>query len=177
MIRPEKETEDQLLSITKNCQMFIEQTNGKAEETLDFKFTKSKEIFHFKPPIQIERSWMSGLTNLEVYIFIFNLTDKKNNIELYNFLDSKSGGISYQKVKDEIGKEMEISGITATDLQDEIIGPIFLDDYRKQVTKRMKDDKHMNILSRYTSSKIQDFESFLRTEVDLVENDIRLVLY
>ena len=34
----------------------------------------------------------------------------------------------------------------------------------------------MNILTRYTTSIFQDFESYLRTEVDLVEDDIRLVL-
>ena len=34
----------------------------------------------------------------------------------------------------------------------------------------------MNILSVYHSSVFQDFESYLRTEVDLIEDDIRLVL-
>ena len=34
----------------------------------------------------------------------------------------------------------------------------------------------MRILAIYISSIFQDFESFLRTEVDLVEDDIRLVL-
>ena len=34
----------------------------------------------------------------------------------------------------------------------------------------------MYILSGYSSSFFQDFESFLRTEVDLVEDDIKLVL-
>ena len=34
----------------------------------------------------------------------------------------------------------------------------------------------MNILAGYVSSVFQEFECFLRTEVDLVEDDIRLVL-
>ena len=34
----------------------------------------------------------------------------------------------------------------------------------------------MEILARYTSSVFQDFESYLRTEIDLVEDDIKLVL-
>ena len=34
----------------------------------------------------------------------------------------------------------------------------------------------MRILSIYTSSVFQDFESYLRTEVDLIESDIKLVL-
>ena len=34
----------------------------------------------------------------------------------------------------------------------------------------------MNILAGYTSSIFQDFESYITTEVDLVEDDIKLVL-
>ena len=40
----------------------------------------------------------------------------------------------------------------------------------------MKDDKYMLILSIYVDSVLQDFENFLRTEIVLVEDDIRLVL-
>ena len=39
----------------------------------------------------------------------------------------------------------------------------------------MKDDKYMYILSGYSSSIIQDCENYLRTEVDLVQDDVRLV--
>ena len=34
----------------------------------------------------------------------------------------------------------------------------------------------MNFFAIYTSSVFQDFESFLRTQIDLVESDIKLVL-
>ena len=40
----------------------------------------------------------------------------------------------------------------------------------------MKDDEYMNTLAIYNSSVFQDFESFLRSEVDLVEDDVKLVL-
>ena len=40
----------------------------------------------------------------------------------------------------------------------------------------MKDDNYMNILKYYTSSSLQDFKRYLRTDVDLVVDDIRLVL-
>ena len=40
----------------------------------------------------------------------------------------------------------------------------------------MKDDKYMLILAVYFDSFFQDFESFVRTEVDLVEDDCKLVL-
>ena len=40
----------------------------------------------------------------------------------------------------------------------------------------MKDEQYLNILSIYTSSIFQDLESFLRTQIDLVEDDIKMVL-
>ena len=176
MIQPKSETEDLLLSSTKNCEMLIEQTHRKAEETLEFKMNKSRETFHFKPPIQIKGDWMIGLTDLEVYNSIFNITEENNKFELYKFPDEKAGGVTYEKVRDEIERDLDIEDITATDLQDDIIAPIIIEEYKEQVTKRMKDEQYMNILSTYTSSVFQDFESFLRTQIDLVEDDIQLVL-
>ena len=176
MIQPKNETEDLLLSITKNCQTLIEQTHRKAEETLEFKMIKPREIFHFKPPIQIQGDWMIGLTNLEVYNSIFNITEENNKFQLYNFPDEKAGGVTYEKVRDEIEKDLYIEDITAEDLQDDIIGPIIIEEYEEQVTKRMNDEQYMNILAINTSSVFQDFESFLRTQIDLIEDDVKLVL-
>ena len=163
MIRPKNETEDLLLSITKNCETLIEQTHRKAEETLEFKMIKPRETFHFKIPFQVKGDWMLGLVDLEVYNSIFNITEENNKFKLYKFPDEKAGGISYTKVRDEIEKDLGIEDITATDLQDEIIGPIIIEEYNEQVTKRMKDEQYMNILAIYNSSVFQDFESFLRT--------------
>ena len=176
MIRPKNETEDSLLSITKNCETIIEQTHTKPQETLEFEMIKPRQTFHFNPPIQTKEDWMFGLIDLEVYNSIFNITKENNKFKLYKFPDEKSGGISYIKVRDEIERDLGVSDITATDLQDDIIGPIIIEEYREQVTKRMKDDKYMKILAIYTSSVFQDFESFLRTQIDLVEDDIKLVL-
>ena len=176
MIHPKNETEDLLLSITKNCETLIDQTHKKAEETLKFKMIKPKETFHFNPSIQVKENWMLGLIDLEVYNSIFNITEENNKFELYEFPDEKRGGISYTKVRDEIEKDLDIEDITAAGLQDDMIAPINIKEYNDQVTKRMNDDGYMNILSRYTSSVFQDFESFLRTQIDLVEDDIKLVL-
>ena len=60
---------------------------------------KSKETFHFKPPIPIEGSWMIGLTDLEVYNSIFNTTEENIKFEFYKFPDEKAGGITYEKVE------------------------------------------------------------------------------
>ena len=176
IIRPKNETESLLLSITKNCETLIEQTHTKSQETLEFKMTKSKETFHFNPPIQVKEDWMIGLTDLEKYNSISNITEENNKFELYKFPNEKSGGVTYEKVRDEIERDLDIEDITAQDLQDEIIAPIIIKEYNEQVTKRMNDDGYMDILARYTISVFQDFESFLRTEVDLVEDDIKLVL-
>ena len=71
---------------------------------------------------------------------------------------------------------MDIEDITAADLQDEIIGPIIIEEYREQVTKRMNDEQYMKTLAIYIRSVFQDFESFLRTQIDLIEDDVKLVL-
>ena len=175
-IRPKNETADLLFSITKNSETLIDQTHEKAEEILENKMIKSRETFHFKPPIQVKGYWMIDLISLEVYNSIFIITSFNKKFKLYKFPDEKAGGISYTKVRDEIGKDLDISALTAADLQDDIIGPIFIDEYREQVTKRMEDGGYMNILAGCSSSLFQDFESYLRTEIDLVEDDIRLVL-
>ena len=176
MIRPKNEIEDLLLSITKNCETLIKQTHRKPEETLEFKMIKPKETFHFKPPIQIRGDWMIGLTDLEVYNSIFNITEENNKFELYKFPDEEAGGVTYEKVRDEIEKDLDIEDITAEDLQDEIIAPIIIEEDKEQVAKRMKDEQYMNILAIYTRSVFQDFESFLRTQIDLIEDDVKLVL-
>ena len=73
-------------------------------------------------------------------------------------------------------KNLDIPDITATDLEDDTIGPIIIKEYRNQVTKRTKDNKYMRIIAIYVNSVFHDFKIFLRTEVYLVEDDIRLVL-
>ena len=61
MIIPKNQTEDLLLSITKNCETLIEQTHRKLEETLEFKMIEPKETFYFNPPIHSKGDWMLGL--------------------------------------------------------------------------------------------------------------------
>ena len=148
----------------------------KPEETLEFKMIEPREIFHLSPPIQVKIDWMSGLTDLEVCSSIFNITEENNNFKLYNFPDEQSGGVTYEKVRDEIERDFDITDITAAGSQDDLIAPIIIEEYNEQVTKRMKNEQYMNIVTGYVSRVFQDFESYLRTEVDLIEDDIKLVL-
>ena len=85
-IRSNNQTAGSILSITKNCEQPFEQTHRKAEETLEFKMIKPKETFHFKLPINIKGEWMSGLTDLEVYNSIFNITKKITNSNFIQIL-------------------------------------------------------------------------------------------
>ena len=84
---------------------------------------QSNKTFPFKPQIPIEGSWMIGLTDLGVYNSVFNLKEQNNKLQLYKFPDEKAGGVSYERVRDEIEKDLDVSDITATGLQDDIIGP------------------------------------------------------
>ena len=55
--------------------------------------TEPRETFHFSPPIQIKGDWMIGLTSLEVYNSIFNITEENNKCKLYKFPYEKSVGV------------------------------------------------------------------------------------
>ena len=67
---------------------------------------------------------MIGLLRLKVYNSVLNITEEKNKFKIYFFPQSENAGNTYEKVRDEIKKQLGISDITATDLQDEIIAPI-----------------------------------------------------
>ena len=106
----------------------------------------------------------------------FIITEENNKLQLFKFPDEISSGITNEKVRDEIERDLDISDITAADSQNDLIAPIIIEEYKKQVTKKMKNEQYVKIVAGYVSSVFQDFESYLRTEVDLVEDDIKLVL-
>ena len=78
---------------------------------------------------------MMGLTSLEVYKLIFNKTQVNNKFEPYIFPDSKNVNVSYEKLRDEIERDLDITNFTATDLQNEILGPFIFEEYIEQVSK------------------------------------------
>ena len=172
MIRPKNQTEDLLLSITKNCETLIKQTHRKAEETLDFKMIKPRETFHFKPQIQIQGDWMIGLTILEVYNSIFNITEENNKIELYRDISDK---FEFLELKDELEEILNISHITNEHLDDEILGTRIIDEFINLSSEKRNSDGYMILLLGYARSLFRDCESFLRIVVDLSEEDIQLI--
>ena len=173
MIRPKNETEDLLLSITKNCETLIELTHRKAEDTVEFKMNKSREKFHFKPPIQFQGDWMIELTNLEVYISILNITEKNNKFEIYRDISNKFG---FLELKDKLEENLKIPHITTEHLDDEILGPHIIDEYNKLSIEEKNRDGYMVFLLRYSASSFRDFESYLRPVVGLDEEDVQLIL-
>ena len=61
VIRPRIESEDLLLSITKNCETPTRQIHTKPQATLELIFTKSRETFSFKPSfiLGLDCKWMA----------------------------------------------------------------------------------------------------------------------
>ena len=173
MIRPKNQTQDLLLSITKNCEKLVEQTHRKPEETLEFKMIKPRETFHFNPPIQTKGDWMLGLIDLEVYNSIYNITKENNKFELYTHIYDE---FSFEDLKDELEEILEISDITDKHLQDESTSPRIIESYKKLRLEKTSTDGYLILLMAYARSPFRDFESFLRMTGDLDEDDIRLML-
>ena len=61
MVRPKKETEDLLLSITRKYEALIKRTHRKREEVLEVKLSQPRQTFRFNPPITVEGSWINGV--------------------------------------------------------------------------------------------------------------------
>ena len=120
MIQPKNETEDLLLSITKNCETLIEQTQRKAAETLEFKMIEPRETFHFKPPIQTKGAWMLGLIHLEIYNLIFNINHTNNKFDLFGDTFDE---FSFEELRDEVEEIFNIPNITDSNLEDETLAP------------------------------------------------------
>ena len=74
--------ESLLLSIAKSNQEIVENTHSKPQETLEFKMNKQKESFSFDVPLELPEQWMMGVTSLEVYNTVYNITEKNNKIKI-----------------------------------------------------------------------------------------------
>ena len=173
MITPKNETENLLLSITKNCETLIEQTHRKPEKTLEFKMVKSTEIFHFNPPIHTEGDWMLGLIDIEVYNSIFNITKENNKFELYSDTFDK---FSFEELKVEVEENLNIPEITDDHLEDDILAPRIAETCLKLRSDKSSHDGYIILLMGYARSPFRDFESYRRIVVGLEEDNIRLIL-
>ena len=116
MIRPKKETKNSLLSITQNCGTVIHQTKTKPQETLEFQLNQPRETFSFTPYnfLGFDSDWMIGLTILETYNFIFNVTEENNKFELYADTFRE---FSFGELKLELEEILSISDTSPEDLK------------------------------------------------------------
>ena len=74
--------ESLLLSIAKSNQEIVENTHSKPQETLEFKKTKQTESFSSDVSLELPEKWMMGVTSLEVYNTVYNITEKNNKLEI-----------------------------------------------------------------------------------------------
>ena len=74
--------ESLLLSIAKSNLDIVENTLSKPQETLEFKMNKQKESFSFDIPLDLPEQWMMGVTSLEVYNTVYNITENNNKLKI-----------------------------------------------------------------------------------------------
>ena len=88
---------------------------------MDFKLTKSKETFHFNPPVEVKEDRMIGLITLEVYNSIFIITEENNKFELYaGYLDDE---FPYIQLRDKVAEVLGLSDISPEEQNHEKHGP------------------------------------------------------
>ena len=79
------------MSIAKSNQESVENTHSKPQETVESKMTKQKESYSIDVPLNLEEKWMMGVTSLEVYNTVYNITEKNNKLQIllkYKQLDA-----------------------------------------------------------------------------------------
>ena len=102
---------------SKNSELLSKPTHKKVEETLEHQDTQPRETFSYKRSISIEGSWMIGLASLEVCNNIFNITDDKNQFQLFtdNFRE-----FSFAELTDELEEILGFKNVTPKPLQHHI---------------------------------------------------------
>ena len=116
---------------------------------------------------------MLGLTDLEVYNSIFNITEENNKFELYTDNFDK---ISFTELKDEVEEIPSISDFTDDHLEDETLGPGIIKTFWKLRSEKSSTDGYIIVLMGYAKSLFRDFQSYLRIVIDLDEDDIQMIL-
>ena len=74
--------ESLFLSIAKSNLDIVENTLSKPQETLEFKMNNQKESFSFDIPLELPEKWRMGVTSLEVYNTVYNITEKNNKLKI-----------------------------------------------------------------------------------------------
>ena len=164
MIRPRNQTEDLLLSITKICETLIKQTHWKPRETLEYNVTKPKETLSFNPSINLglDSKWIIGLTSLEVYNSLSNITEENHKFQLYTDTFDE---FSYAQLKDSVAETLVFqifhSRIYNMKYKNQILS--------KLATEKSQTDGYMILFMGYARFSFRDFETYLRIVVGFDE--------
>ena len=131
---------------------------------------KQRKHFHLNNQSQLKKSWMTGLTSLEVYKSIFFITEE-NNLEPYADTFDE---FSITKLKDELEEPLDISNISHGHLQNHLLGPRKITAFKKLESEKRRTDCYYMLLMGYARSPFPVFESYLRMVVDLDGIDIQI---
>ena len=89
--------ESLLLNIAKSNLDIVENTLSKPQETLEFEINKQKESFSFDIPLELPEKWILGVTSLEVYNSVYNISNKNNSFQI-QLTDEQLSGIDTKLV-------------------------------------------------------------------------------
>ena len=119
------------MSIAKCNQEIVENTHSKPQETLEFKMNKQKELFSFDVSLELPEQWMMGVTSLEVYTTVYNITEKNTKLKILlrdDQLDILGFDTELVKKVEYLYKTSDKRGISNIE---KIIKPI-VDNYKKR---------------------------------------------
>ena len=152
--------ESLLLNIAKSNQEIVENTHSKPQETLELKMTKQKESFSFDVPLVLNEKWMMGVTSLEVYNTVYNITNSNNKIEI--ILNEQQ--LEEHRVDTELVSNIRKLYETSDDKVLEKTNTLITDSYSKKKKKLTRKDvnqlKQLTEVFNYPNQQIHipDFE-------------------
>ena len=132
---------------------------------------------------------MNGEFSLEVYNSIYILNEQNNNFKCYQGYNDRFANHSikhngsewsillieaevlYENIKDGIAMALSVSNNLHEDWQNETTGPPIIKEYEKLI----KHDGYDFLLGGNFQAMFQNFESYLKTEVDLAKEDLELI--
>ena len=112
----------------------VENTFSKHQETLKFEMTKQKESLSFHvPPPELPEQWMMGVTSLEVFNPVYNITENNNKHKIL----LKDEQLKSLNIDTQLVMNVEYSIQTSSNI--EKADKLIIDSYSKSKTLIRKD--------------------------------------
>ena len=152
------------MNIAKSNLDFVENTLSKPQETLEFEKNKQKEAFSFDIPLEMPEKWLMGVTSLEVYNSVYNITNKNNSFQI-QLTDEQLSGIDTKFV-------MNIEYLHRTK-QSNFVETVcnLMDTSLKNKKKLLKNDleKIKDIISQYKNEEWLNIDENTKSLVNTIE--------